>query len=84
MNEITEIFVELLHEGMQLWRPVIAQRNDDGTYVIWEQEIPEDEQWKFLPGETVMVETQVRYGRRVIVAVDWATPKAKETENEVQ
>jgi hypothetical protein len=80
MNEITEIFVELLHEGMPLWRPAIAQRNDDGTYVIWEQEIPEDEQWKFLPCEVVMVESQVRYGRLVIVAVDWATPNNLENE----
>lgn len=80
MNEITEIFVELLNEGMQLWRPAIAQRKNDGTYVIWEQEIPEDEQWKFLPGERVIVEKQMRYGREVIVAIDWVTISENDAE----
>lgn len=72
MNEIREIFVQLLDDEMELWRPVIAQRNEDGTFLIWEQEIPEDEQWKYLPGDVVLVETQIRYGREVLVAIDWA------------
>lgn len=71
MKEIIKIYVELLDEGIPVWRRVDAKPQENGTFLICEQEIPEDEQWKFLPGEIVLVEEQVREGQQVLVAVDW-------------
>lgn len=72
MENSTKIYVELLEEGTRVWRPVAAEPQADGSFMISEQEVPEDEQWQFLPGERVMVETQMRNGEAVLVAVKLA------------
>lgn len=69
MKAITKIYVELLDEGTPVWRPVDAEPQEDGTFFICEQAIPEYEQWNFLPGERVLVEERERSGQKVLVAV---------------
>ena len=53
-EEVSTIYVALLEEGTDCWRPVQAVRVDDNLFRIVEQPIPEDEIWEFRPGETVV------------------------------
>lgn len=50
--DLAEIFVELLGEDTQSWRPVAAQRLGSGLFRIVGT-VPEDEVWRFQPGQTV-------------------------------
>lgn len=52
-----EIYVALLDEGVNVWRPVPALRVDTDTYVILKPDDhdPEDERWEFPPGSVVTV-----------------------------
>jgi hypothetical protein len=49
----TTIYVALLDEGTDCWRPVEATDLGDSIFRIADQEIPEDEVWEFRPGEIV-------------------------------
>ncbi len=77
MENSTKIYIELLDEGTRVWRPVAAELQADGSFLISEQEVPEDEQWQFLPGERVLVEMQEREGAEVLVAVDLVKDKGE-------
>ena len=46
------IYVALLEEGTDCWRPVLAEPIDSETYRI-KGEIPEEEVWEFQPGDVV-------------------------------
>lgn len=51
------IFVALLDEGVNVWRPVEAEHLGDGVYLIVDQPYDSDvEKWKFKPGERVRTE----------------------------
>ena len=52
----TVVFVRLLDEGTDVWRPVPATRVGENTYRLVEQVVPEDETWIFQPGDVVVVE----------------------------
>lgn len=53
----TEIFVKLLDEAVDVWRPVKAVHLDGQTYRIVEQPYDrETETWEFVPGTTVQFE----------------------------
>ena len=55
MGDPVQIFVRLLDEGVDVWKPVQAQPESDGVYRIADQ--PYDravEQWEFGPGEDVV------------------------------
>jgi hypothetical protein len=49
------IYVELLDEGVDVWRPVEADREDDDV-VRLPDHAPEGEQWAFAPGSRVRCE----------------------------
>lgn len=51
------IYVELLGEGVDVWRPVSAVRLGSDVYRLPE-ETPDDEHWAFPPGAAVIVETR--------------------------
>jgi|APTNR8051073442_1049403.scaffolds.fasta_scaffold20299_3 hypothetical protein len=74
MKNTVEIYVALQNEGAPVWRPVIAERNEDGTFIISDQVMPEDECWEFQPGDVVVAEEQVKGGRSIWVAVRLARP----------
>ena len=46
------ILVELLGEGTQCWRPVLAERVFESAYRIVD-DVPEGEKWLFQSGEVV-------------------------------
>ncbi len=52
MNKRVTIFIKLLDEGVDVWRPVDAENVGGGEYRVVGQ-IPEDEEWEFRPGDVV-------------------------------
>ncbi len=66
----TTIYVALLGEGTDVWRPVTAQVRSDGLYVIASTNpSPDDEQWEFSTGTVVRCEARRLSGDEVLVAV---------------
>ena len=54
---MSELFVRLLDEGVDVWRPVRAEQLHDGVYRIVEQPYDRDiERWQFVPGDEVVCE----------------------------
>jgi hypothetical protein len=49
------IYMPLLDEGVDVWRPVKATKLTTDTYRI-EGPIPDDEEWAFAPGSVVRCE----------------------------
>lgn len=51
------VYVKLLNEGTDVWRPVACVVLESLTFLIPEQtEVPTDEIWQFLPGSKVRCE----------------------------
>ncbi len=66
------IYMPLLDEGTDVWRPVEATRLVDDVYVILGV-VPDDETWAFPPGSRVRCEprrAQGEAGRLVATALD--------------
>lgn len=55
-TDLATVFVRLLDEGTDVWRPVQARRLGETTYQIANEPVPEDEAWSFQPGDIVVVE----------------------------
>jgi hypothetical protein len=52
-----EVFVSLLDEGVDVWRPVQAEHMRDNIYRIANQPYEKDiETWQFVPGDEVICE----------------------------
>jgi hypothetical protein len=57
--ESTTVYVSLLDEGVDVWRPVSAEHIGDDVYrIAGEPPDPEDEKWQFLPGQHVRCRLQ--------------------------
>jgi len=52
MNEKVTVYVALQHEGTEVWRPVEAERQEDGLYLLLGDQ-DETETWEFPPGAVV-------------------------------
>ncbi len=65
MSSLTEIFVGLLDEGIEAWRPVQAETIRDNVYRIVDQPYDREiETWQFEPGDEVVCEpTESSKGR---------------------
>jgi hypothetical protein len=50
--KITKIFMPLLNEGTDCWRPVHAKKHSDGVFEILGI-MPAGEEWQFTPGKRV-------------------------------
>jgi hypothetical protein len=64
-----KIYVPLLDEGLDVWRPVRARRLSRDTYLILDQ--PYDravETWQFEPGTVVRCRRERREGAPILVA----------------
>ena len=64
------IYVRLLGEGTEVYRPVPAKRLYASVFLIEGKDIhdPEDEEWEFLPGARVFAVTRNLGGGSVLVA----------------
>ena len=56
------VFVRLLDEGTDVWRPVAARRLSETTYRLDTAPAPEDENWRFQPGDIVIAEHRLKDG----------------------
>jgi hypothetical protein len=57
MSEVLQIYVSLLGENVEVWRPVTAERLRDNVYRILDQTYDRDiESWQFEPGDDVVCE----------------------------
>jgi hypothetical protein len=65
------VYVRLLDEGTDVFRPVPAKPLRDSTYLLGGEDIfdSKDELWEFSPGATVDVESKILSGEMVLVAV---------------
>lgn len=69
MTALTQIYVRLLDEGVDVWRPVDAECIGQGRYVITsEAPDPETEVWEFNPGEEVLCRTRALSEGEALVA----------------
>ena len=71
------IYVFLLDEGVEVWRPVQATALGNNVYrIISEDPGPDTEQWEYTTGDTVRCEERMLRGslgpHRVLVAVEKA------------
>ncbi len=63
------IYVRLLDEGTDVWRPVVARRVEGNCYqILLSQVIPNDEQWEFGPGTIVLCRLRTLSGGTRLVA----------------
>ena len=49
------VFVRLVGESVDVWRPVVAASLGGGVYRLDPAPVPDDEAWEFQPGDTVHV-----------------------------
>lgn len=54
---LATVYVELLNEGVDVWRPVEAEQKSKGV-VRLPEEAPADEHWAFPPGSLVRCEVR--------------------------
>ena len=65
------VYVRLLGEGVQVYRPVPASQVGTSVYILGGADIynPRDEEWEFLPGARVVVEERILEGEKALVAI---------------
>jgi hypothetical protein len=57
VTDLTQIFIRLIDEPVDVWRPVLAERQTDSIYRIVDQTYNRDiETWEFSPGDEVVCE----------------------------
>jgi hypothetical protein len=72
-KQTTTIFVYLLNEGTDVWRPVEAQHLGEDRYrILTENEDPDDEEWQFQGGAVVRCRQQRLSGGECLVAFEIA------------
>jgi hypothetical protein len=54
------IYIALLDEGVEVWRPAPAWKIGANVYIVLRPDDydPDDERWEFPPGSTVLVEAR--------------------------
>jgi hypothetical protein len=65
------VYVELLDEGVEVWRPVEAV--DDGDTFVLPVTAPEGEHWAFSPGSRVRCELRELSDGPALIAAEIAT-----------
>ncbi|MEK6700550.1 MAG: hypothetical protein AABZ10_16080 [Nitrospirota bacterium] len=70
-EDIETIFIALLDEAVDVWRPVEAIRIEKSKYKITSvNSDPDDEHWQFVTGDIVLCEEkQFQGGSRGLIAV---------------
>ena len=72
VNVSTRIFISLLNEGTDCWRPANAKEHGEGVFEILGI-IPAGEEWQFAPGMRVRCQTkQFADGSTALVAYELA------------
>lgn len=68
---INNIYVRLLNEGTDVWRPTSGEKIAEDIYKILPTKNyhTDDEQWEFAPGTIVKCELQKKSNGKILVAV---------------
>ena len=68
------IYVRLVGEGVEVWRPVLAvKRSSPNSYLILDSPsntVPETESWEFNPGTLVLVKEITIEGKKSLAAIE--------------
>ena len=60
INNNIEIYVYLLDEGTDVWRPVQAEKLSENTFrIVSQNNDPENEKWQFSTGDIVKCEEKI-------------------------
>ncbi len=67
----TIIYVKLLNEGTEVYRPASVINIKDNIYKILESNKydKDDEEWEFIPGDLVFCENQEKSDGNILVAI---------------
>ncbi len=68
MGELDTVYVCLLDEGVNVWRPVAAQQVGSNLFRLLGP-VPSSESWQFQPGEIVQCEVRSLSEGQALVAV---------------
>jgi hypothetical protein len=69
-SEPVEVFVGLLDEGIDVWRPVRAEHLRGSVYKIVDQPYDREiESWQFEPGDEVICETVDSNDGQILAAI---------------
>lgn len=78
LKKMKTIYVQLLNEGSEVYRPVLSKKINDFLYELLDNNYdPEDEEWEFLPGTIVVVEEKILSGEKELVAIKEYQEKKK-------
>ena len=76
MTGIAQIYIALLDEGVDVWRPVQAECLSGDTYRILSQPYDRDiESWQFEPGDVVLCEMIESSDGRILAATKKVNPR---------
>jgi len=71
VGDVSTIYLALLDEGIDVWRPVQATELASGLYQIVSDNVdPSDERWEFSAGSKVRCELRSLSGGTYLVAVE--------------
>ena len=70
--EMTTIYIRLLDEGTEVFRPTSAEPAGDGLFKVLPTSNynPQDEKWEFVPGSLVKCVNRKLEGEEALVAVN--------------
>ncbi|MEO6437467.1 MAG: hypothetical protein ABIP55_17115 [Tepidisphaeraceae bacterium] len=71
-----QIYIALLNEGVDVWRPAPAWKVGPGTYIVLRPDDydPQVETWQFPPGSTVVCEDRPSPDGTILAAVRSTQP----------
>ncbi|MBX3329141.1 MAG: hypothetical protein KF722_01975 [Nitrospira sp.] len=70
MSQTIQIYVGLLNEAVQVWRPVLAQHLHTNVYHIISQPYDREiDSWQFEPGDDVVCEMIDTSDGRILAAI---------------
>jgi hypothetical protein len=69
IKAVETVYVALRDEGVDVWRPVEAERISESVYRLANVSVPDAEEWEFSPGSTVQCELRELSDGRALVAV---------------
>ena len=75
-DDLHTIYIALLDEGTNVWRPAPARKVGDSTYEVLRPSDynPDDEQWEFPPGSVVECVSRTDPGGNWMIAVRLREP----------
>ncbi len=68
MMSVETVYMPLVGDGVDVWRPVLAERLETGRYRVLGP-MPETELWQFPPASIVQVEMRLLSEGEALVAV---------------